>query len=95
MPEGLDHKRLCKRWDAQHCLRGRKCPFDETDKGTDGENWHSLHDVNRPGLADYSQVEKPPTIDGCASCGIRNSGEEFEEFGGIRGRNSGDTIPNY
>jgi hypothetical protein len=68
MPEGLDHERLCGRnWNTQRCLRGRKCPLDETDKGTDGENWHSLHDVNRPGLADYSQVEKPPTIDGCVS----------------------------
>jgi len=62
MPEGLDHKRLCKRWNIPRCLRGRKCPLDDTDNG---ENWHSLHDVNRIGLADYSQVEKPPTIDGC------------------------------
>jgi hypothetical protein len=60
-----------------------KMSLDPTNRGTNDESWHSLHDVNRPGLADYSQVQKPPTIDGCVEWvqGILDRMEPlFDEF---------------
>jgi hypothetical protein len=68
LPEGGDHVRLCGRtgWKIAHCLRGQKCPLD-IGKRADGGSWHSRHDVNRPELADYSEIKRPPTVSDCTA----------------------------
>jgi hypothetical protein len=55
MPQGREHCDFCRRWEIKRCLYDIKCPID---MGA----WHSRHNVNQ--IVDYSEVEKPPEIDG-------------------------------
>lgn len=61
MPEGYYHKWWCEQWKIPCAFR--TCPLDErSKKDTHGRNWHSRH---HEGVADYMQIDHPPTIGGC------------------------------
>lgn len=65
MPIGVQHDYFCQLWKVQPCLYAGKCPLDNRKKRAAGPSWKSLHRATQVGIADYSQVKTPPTIDDC------------------------------